>query len=562
MRQLNLDRPQKNFSSPTAGAFTLAACFNRIMQTVRESGYSPETLETLRNDLDTVKAKLPVDDDQAVLMSLVLEEQSTNRCSESALADFLGCTNIQFIDFMEPLADLERRHIVKRFNGMRGNGCYRLCGEVLKAVQKDAAFEPRKMSGLSTSEIFTQVRVAFGDYSDRSDEEALLRDIDEIVDANPQSPFVKAVLSSGLRECPETEQRIFYCLCHRYVSFGDTSIDLDRLMDLGEEFEDMMLLRRTLTKGRTAIQGKGLVAFANENGFEDTTKLSLPDSVKEGWFPDVDIVPEKSQHRDLRSWKGIVPKELFYNPAEERQVRRLESLLEEGNYRGVLDRLAETGMRKNFTILLSGGPGVGKTETCLQLARKTQRDIFYVDMSKLKSKWFGESEKIVASVFGMYRQMCAACERTPILLLNECDAIMGTRFENVQSSTEQSENSIQNIILQNMETLEGIMICTTNLAKNLDPAFSRRFLYKVEMEAPCEETRGRIWKSMMPRLSDDEASALSREFTFAGGNIENVARKSAVEYVLSGTEPGLDTLRVLCSEETAGKGAARTRVGF
>ena len=562
MRQLrtsNKPESQKNFSAPEINTESLASCFNQIMETVREDGYTPEVLESLRGALDAVEAKLPVNDTQAVLISYLLEARSSNRCDESDMAEFLGCSNIQFISFNDELDDLVRRRLLRND---RYRGRYRLDDGLVKAISKDVKYEPKPISGLTTNEIFTEFRRAFSNYSNSNDEERLLRDFDEIVDANPQSPFVRALLDSSLRECSDTEQRIFYCLAHRYVSFGDESIEIDRLMDLGEEFEDMSLFKRLLGKEKTKMQETGLVAFSNENGFVDNTKLSLSEEVRAGWFPDVDIVVEKVQHRDLKSWESITAKELYYNAGEVAQMERLENLLQEDNFKGVLERLSETGMRKNFTILLTGGPGVGKTETCLQLARKTHRDIFYVDMSKLKSKWFGESEKIVASIFGNYRQMVATSDVAPILLLNECDAIMGKRFEGVQSSSEQADNSIQNIILQNMESLEGIMICTTNLAQNLDDAFARRFLYKVELTSPNAETRAKIWMSMMPKLSESDAQSLSREFSFAGGNIENVARKSAVEYILSGEEPALETLKGFCTEETGSCKKPRPRVGY
>ena len=110
----------------------------------------------------------------------------------------------------------------------------------------------------------------------------------------------------------------------------------------------------------------------------------------------------------------------------------------------------------------------------MQLAKKTGRDIFCIDMSKLKSKWVGESEKCVKGVFNTYRHLCKSKKTKPILFFNEADAIFGKRMENVDSSAAQMLNTLQNIILQEMETLDGIMICTTNLHGNLDSAFERR----------------------------------------------------------------------------------------
>jgi SpoVK/Ycf46/Vps4 family AAA+-type ATPase len=112
-----------------------------------------------------------------------------------------------------------------------------------------------------------------------------------------------------------------------------------------------------------------------------------------------------------------------------------------------------------------------------------------VDISKTKSMWFGQSEKIIKDIFDRYRSRVKQAQKTresiPILLLNEADAVICKRRETEGSNLAQTENAMQNIILEEMEKLEGILIATTNLTQNMDKAFERRFLFKVEFEKPC-----------------------------------------------------------------------------
>ena len=219
-------------------------------------------------------------------------------------------------------------------------------------------------------------------------------------------------------------------------------------------------------------------------------------------------------------------------------------------------------MRKGFNAIFYGAPGTGKTASVYELARRSGRDIFHVDMAKLKSKWVGDSEKAVRGVFKIYRSMCKGRDKAPILLFNEADAVFTKRIENVEQSVDQMNNAIQNIILEEMESIEGILIATTNLLSNLDPAFERRFIFKVEFKMPEKDSRAKIWKSMIPTLSEEDASVLADKYAFSGGNIENIARKSTVEYVLSGNEPTLSSLEGYCQEEILDRKENRNRIGF
>ena len=138
-------------------------------------------------------------------------------------------------------------------------------------------------------------------------------------------------------------------------------------------------------------------------------------------------------------------------------------------------------MCQGFCCIFYGAPGTGKTETVYKLARQTGRDIMRVDVNKIKSCWVGESEKNIKAAFDRYRNICKNSPLAPILLFNEADAILGIRMEGASNAVDKMENSIQNIILQEMESIEGIMIATTNLTTNLDKAFERRFLYKIRL---------------------------------------------------------------------------------
>lgn len=228
----------------------------------------------------------------------------------------------------------------------------------------------------------------------------------------------------------------------------------------------------------------------------------------------------------------------------------------------VQSRLRAAGMRPGFCCIFYGAPGTGKTETVYQIARQTGRNIMRVDVDKIKSCWVGESEKNIKALFDRYRNICKSSDLAPILLFNEADAVLGVRMEGASRAVDKMENSIQNIILQEMETLEGIMIATTNLTTNLDKAFERRFLYKIRFEKPTLEARAKIWQTMLRGLSKKDALALATQFDLSGGEIENIARKHSVSAILSGKEEiDIEEIISTCRHERISQ-TSRSKIGF
>lgn len=118
-----------------------------------------------------------------------------------------------------------------------------------------------------------------------------------------------------------------------------------------------------------------------------------------------------------------------------------------------------------------------------------------------------------------------------------------------ERAVEKMENSIQNIILQEIEQLDGILIATTNLAENMDKAFERRFLYKIQFEKPDLNCRTQIWQAMIPPLNDADASYLAGK-DFSGGEIENIARHFTIQTILHGkSENMVNSLAEFCESE-------------
>ena len=259
----------------------------------------------------------------------------------------------------------------------------------------------------------------------------------------------------------------------------------------------------------------------------------------------------------------IKQKELFFDGKTDEAYKALVKGLNEDNFRNMQKKLSERNMPIGITAIFYGSPGTGKTEMAYQIAKATGRNVIPVDISKTKSKWFGESEQIIKEVFDNYRLACSHGKPKPILLFNEADGVMSKRMNlDRGTSCTQTQNAIQNIILEEMERFNGILIATTNLENNLDKAFERRFLYKIRFEKPSEAVKIKIWKSKMPNLTDDNALTLARNYDFSGGEIDNIVRKAITREITECLdETSFEDIVSFCESERF-ENRHRTQIGF
>ena len=113
-----------------------------------------------------------------------------------------------------------------------------------------------------------------------------------------------------------------------------------------------------------------------------------------------------------------------------------------------------------------------------------------------------------------------------------------------------------------MESLNGILIATTNLSENFDRAFERRFLYKIEFRRPSLEAMKNIWLTLLPELHKYQATILAKSYSLSGGQIENITRKYIIESVLIGVSPSFEKLQAYCREELSMSSNNGKRIGF
>ena len=488
------------------------------------------------------------------------------------MTTFLECSILSVVKYLPDIDELvnlkiirkdkhdrRRRRVPDRLNTLH---LYIPQDIIDSILRNEASLPPRTKQNLNKYELLD----IFANTLQERDNELLdycefCEEVENLIEENKAVPFVRQVLGFKLQI---DETAILLHICSQFTNY-ERSIDLIQLVKvLYPDTESQLAARRAFINSKTKLQQSKLVDFEHGN-FQSEKTICLTDYGSDLFFKedrDLFLVSE-SNPKDIILYTSIIEKNLFFNEKERKSLEFLTDLLHQENYNSVTNRLRDQGMNPGITVLFHGNPGTGKTESVYQISKATERNIKCIEISETKSKWYGQSEKLIKQVFDSYRKSVDANEIIPILLFNEADGIFGTRKTVGTASVDQTENACQNIILSELESeFRGILIATTNLTKNLDKAFERRFLYKIFFEKPDTQTKALIWKDKIPALQEEECHLLSTRYDLSGGQIQNVATKFVMKQILTGQTSSLSEIEEYCQEEFLDKKSERRRIGF
>jgi AAA+ superfamily predicted ATPase len=209
--------------------------------------------------------------------------------------------------------------------------------------------------------------------------------------------------------------------------------------------------------------------------------------------------------------------------------------------KSVLDEIIETGKNRRLvhdtwgfrrhlpgggglSVLFSGEPGTGKTMVAGLVAHDLGAELYRIDLSRIVSKYIGETEKQLAAIFD------EATVARVALLFDEADSMFAKRTE-VKNSVDRYANLEVNFLLQKMEEFDGLAILTTNFKQSIDEAFLRRLRFRVHFPKPEEGERIALWRTLIPPTAqvapDIDFARVAQRFDFSGGHIRNAVVRAA-----------------------------------
>ena len=537
---------------------TLLQAIERVVELAEDSKMSKEFMKKAKVEIQLLAKSYGITERQAVLFCVCMEK-GPNRVDYNDLASYLDLNKIGILSYANDIDALVRRRLLK-YRDVKDEDDFDIPTVVIRCLKHNEVYQLPKRTGLDCAGMFELLNLWFEDLNDDAISPRELREeLQVLFDENPQVGFSQKMKGLHL---DSDDQLLLTLFCHLLINEDDDDIRFGQIDDVFDNQSDFNNAKGQLRAGEHILQRRKLIEHRCEDGLADVTKYKLTENAKQVLLSEMKINATAEKLADMLETNQLTEKQLFFPKDIQRQVEELGGFLQPENYQKIQERMKEKGFRNGFACLFYGSPGTGKTETVYQLARKTGRNIMVVDVPQLKSMWVGQSEKNVKALFDRYREQVKRAKLTPILLFNEADAIIGKRKNGAENAVDKMENSLQNIILQEMEQLDGIMIATTNLQQNMDKAFERRFLYKIKFDKPTEEARAQIWHSMIPELSELDVHTLASKYDFSGGQIENIARHYAIDTILHGQ--GEDVLPMLirhCDNERLDEKSSR-KIGF
>lgn len=555
----NKDRSAQKETAKSMRPKSILEAFESIVELAEDSDLSDEFLTNASVCIRYATRKLRLTPIQTVLLSIFIDRSEDNSIQLSEIAGFVGCRTIRMLRLSKEIDILEQKRYVIASRGSRSL-TYRVNPDAIKALKDDKPYEHVATPINSVQDFFDY----FSELMQQKENNELSHDLLAAAATKALAEIRDTHFGSTLKRFSLGYENniLFVFMAHLFIENNDDNIRFHDIDNLYDNDKTPNWIRCELRGHDSSLFSMNLIENVNEDGMARSDAFKLTDFAKQDLLSELNLETNSKSRKGLEKYDSLVEKQLIYNDKEAEQISQLSYLLGKDRFADVQSRLRDAGMRPGFCCLFYGAPGTGKTETVYQLARMTGRDIMRVDVDKIKSCWVGESEKNIKALFTRYRNICRDSIQAPILLFNEADAVLGVRMEGANRAVDKMENSIQNIILQEMETIDGIMIATTNLTSNLDKAFERRFLYKIRFDKPTTEARAAIWRVMMPGLSTADARVLASEFELSGGEIENIVRKQSVNAILSASEiVNLDEIRKLCKNERISKTGA-SGIGF
>lgn len=525
-----------------------------IYKTAEKSELKLDVFATIPVEIKRVCDYFEVNTIEAILLATCFVKSCFNVVELPEIIKHFGLENHSFLIYLENFNLLTFKSIVIKTENRNSENNYKLSQHIYDYILAQKSI-PKELLEIKIKEnTFSEFLSDMDILSNLKDDEKInyyyfIQKLKDLLNANIHFKLTEF----AIKNLELVDSFVFFDTILDAMNCGENDFNTSlqsTVDDFYERKRDSFKYINNFLEEKTTLNLLDLIE-KDSNSFSNRHRIQLTQKavfmLKEWEGISLEFVEKKDKR--LIYHDQIQKRNLFYNSGEELQLEPIKKSFSNTAFTILQSRLKSKNMSAGITVLLYGSPGTGKTETVYQLAKKHNRPIFKVEISETKSMWFGEIQKLVKKIFTDYYNFKKTQKICPILLFNEADAIIGKRKSAGSSSVSDTENAIQNVLLEELENFDGILFATSNLVANLDSAFERRFLFKVKYENPSTENAAKIWRSKLPILSENEALQLASQFSYSGGEMENIARKSIMDEIVFGTKPNFERILSFCENE-------------
>ncbi|MBP6146147.1 MAG: AAA family ATPase [Flavobacterium sp.] len=525
-----------------------------IYKTAEKSELKLDVFATIPVEIKRVCDYFEVNTIEAILLATCFVKSCFNVVELPEIIKHFGLENHSFLIYLENFNLLTFKSIVIKTENRNSENNYKLSQHIYDYILAQKSI-PKELLEIKIKEnTFSEFLSDMDILSNLKDDEKInyyyfIQKLKDLLNANIHFKLTEF----AIKNLELVDSFVFFDTILDAMNCGENDFNTSlqsTVDDFYERKRDSFKYINNFLEEKTTLNLLDLIE-KDSNSFSNRHRIQLTQKavfmLKEWEGISLEFVEKKDKR--LIYHDQIQKRNLFYNSGEELQLEPIKKSFSNTAFTILQSRLKSKNMSAGITVLLYGSPGTGKTETVYQLAKKHNRPIFKVEISETKSMWFGEIQKLVKKIFTDYYNFKKTQKICPILLFNESDAIIGKRKSAGSSSVSDTENAIQNVLLEELENFDGILFATSNLVANLDSAFEHRFLFKVKYENPSTENAAKIWRSKLPILSENEALQLASQFSYSGGEMENIARKSIMDEIVFGTKPNFERILSFCENE-------------
>ncbi len=543
--------------------------FEKIFETTKGKEFNDKHLKDKFNELKTVCDYFKCTDVQATFISIIFVISCKNGyATNQEIHEHFDSSAILLMRYNDDIENLKEKGLLRYT--LHPKGRYRIAyvdeevyivpEKITQAILNNESLP--KLKNENCNNIFDLLekleKIKKEAENGELNGETLLRENQRFINANKRFKLIEKILFYKLSAI---DYFIYFDLVWNKIN-GGTFIDAETCIDLifKEKSKKIDYVQELLNEDNKLLIND--LIEIEEAEYLSGTRLKLTEkslAIIQECGIKMYVKTKKSKY--IIKPENIKSKKLIYNKKEAEELDMLSGFIKEKKFKDLQKSLKSKNLIPGITALFYGEPGTGKTESVFQLARKSKRELLNIDMSKTKSMWFGQSEKLVRQLFEDYREYAKRQDKTPILFFNEADGVISKRKDIGFSNVSQTENAIQNIILEELERFEGIFFATTNLLQNIDKAFERRFLFKIEFCKPDKDSSAKIWKAKFPILTVKQCIQLSEQYNFSGGELENILRKTEMHQLLNNEPVCIAKIKEFCDAERWGK-REKNRIGF